>query len=208
MMINSIETIIYTIYFMIPGFVISEIIRAFSPGKKRSDGEKVLVYLGYSILNLGLWYWLFLSLREKLPNNASAYWLMLLLLVLGLSSLTGCILGFFSQKKLLRKTMEKLKISVEDPTPTAWEKKFSEMKKGCFLTVCIDDGSLIRGSFFKGSMASSDAEIMDIYLREEYTTDEDGNWVLVENSDGIWISAKSIKWISFMPAVEEDASEE
>ncbi len=201
MTFDSIDTIVYTAYFLIPGFVIAEVTNAITPGKRRTDAEKVIVYLGYSILNFACWFWTFNWLGNRFENKTSLYWLLLILLILSTAFITGCVVGFMRIHNPIRWLMGKLKISYEHPIPTAWEYKFSQMDKGEYLTVCLDDGTVIRGAFFNRSLASSDIKKTDIFLEEAYMF-EDGKWKAVEGSAGVWISSTAIKWISFLTEEE------
>ena len=65
MTIDSFESVIYTFQFVVPGYIISEIISAIMPQKKASEGEKLVQAIGYSVLNLALWHWLFMIIQEN-----------------------------------------------------------------------------------------------------------------------------------------------
>ena len=54
MTISSIEVVVYTAYFVLPGYVIYGIINSFVPMQIRSDAEKVLRFILYNLLNLVL----------------------------------------------------------------------------------------------------------------------------------------------------------
>ncbi len=196
MTFNSADAIVYTAFFLIPGFIISETINSIIPGKRRSDSEKALVYLGYSILNLGCWFWLFYLINGSISDKTALYWLLLIALVVCSGTITGCIIGVLKKYNPIRRFMKMLNIPVEHPIPTAWEYKFSQMNEGRYLAVCLNDDTMIRGSFYNKSIASSDIEKMDIYLEEAYLL-EDKKWKSVEGSDGVWIASGAIKWISF-----------
>ena len=197
MTLDSVDVIVYTAYFIIPGFITAETANAIIPGKRRTDAEKGLVFLGYSILNFGCWFWAFCLLNNQFQNKTAVYWLLLIALVLFAGFVTGCIIGFLSAHNPVRWIMRKIGISMEHPIPSAWEYKFSQMDEGRYLTVSIDDGTVIRGAFYNKSFASSDMEKMDIFLEEAYML-KDGQWKAVEGSDGVWISSGAIKWISFL----------
>lgn len=197
MMVNSIETIIYTIYFMIPGFIISNTINAFMPIGRQTEGDKALTYLGYSFLNLGFWFWAFQLFHKKYQGETAFYWLLLAVLVMGSSLITGCCIALLKKYNLSRKIMDSVNVNMKHTVPTAWEYKFSELEEGRYLTVCLDDGSKIQGAYFNKSLASTDLDNMDIYLQRVYRMNDNGQWEPESSDDGIWISAKAIKWITF-----------
>jgi hypothetical protein len=196
MIFDSVDVIVYTAYFLVPGFFIAEIMNAIMPGKRRSDAENVLVYLGYSILNFACWFWAYYLLDEHFKNRTFLYWLVLVMAAMTSAIITGCITGIIRMHNPIRWIIGKLGYPFEYPIPMAWDYKFSNMKEGRYLTVCLDDGSMIRGAFFNKSLASSDGQKMDIFLETVYML-ENEKWKPVEGSDGVWISSTAIKWISF-----------
>lgn len=206
-MLDSIEVVIYTSYFLLPGYLISEIAKHFIPTRNINDFEKTIRSLGYSILELALWYWLFAMIEQKYIDTPYKYWLILIIAVVGSSVLTGIIVGVIQQGKWLRKVMEFFDVQTDHPIPNGWDYKFSEIKTKRWVCVSLDNGTFIRGVFGSNSLASSVEGNHDLYLEEVYYMDEDMNWIKEERTDGIWISAESIKWINFYKdknGVEDD----
>ena len=74
MTISSIDVVIYTVYFLIPGFITAEIKNTIIPGKRRSEAEKTLVYLGYSVFNFGCWFWAIQLINNRFVNKTPLYW--------------------------------------------------------------------------------------------------------------------------------------
>jgi hypothetical protein len=196
-MIDSIDVVIYSAYFLVPGYIISEVIRHFMPDHDVNDFEKTIRCLGYSILELALWYWLFSIITNKYENNTYKYWLFLILTVLVTSFVTGIAVGIIRQSQLLRRGLRFFDIHMDHPVPTGWDYKFSETKTAKWLCICLDNDTFIRGKFGVKSLASSEHNNHDIYLEEVYRKEEDGTWKKEDRTDGIWISSGSIKWINF-----------
>ena len=96
MTINSIEVFIYTAYFLLPGYIISEIINCIVPSKKVSDAEKTIRCIGYSFLDLAIWFWLIRIVNKKVSDNW--YWFVLMLIVLISSVITGLTIGIIKKK--------------------------------------------------------------------------------------------------------------
>mgnify|MGYP007002631364 CR=1 FL=1 len=92
--------VVYTFQFIIPGYIISEIIGSIMPRKKYSDGEKIVQAIGYSILNVGIWYWLFKLLQEQLDFSSVWYWVLNTLAVVTTGGITGTILGVLRSKEI------------------------------------------------------------------------------------------------------------
>lgn len=42
MIVDNWETIIYTFQFIVPGYIISEVINSIKPGKKGTESEKII----------------------------------------------------------------------------------------------------------------------------------------------------------------------
>lgn len=65
MTINTYEAVVYTVIFLVPGFIIDEMVATLMPMKIYSDKTKSLKYIGYSVLNFTLWIWLFYFYQIK-----------------------------------------------------------------------------------------------------------------------------------------------
>lgn len=196
-MISSLDTVIYTAYFLVPGYIISEIVRCFMPAKNTNDFEKSVRCLGYSIVELAIWFWLFDLINNSFESHNWAYWLILVLSVIITSIVLGFVIGILRQKVPFKTFADKLKIKVEHPIPTAWDYKFFNCQENKWVCVNLDDDTCIRGLYGAKSFSSSDSEQRDLYLEEAYTKEEGEHWEKVESTDGVWISSKNIKWISF-----------
>lgn len=55
MTISTYEAVIYTVMFLVPGFIIDEIVATLMPMKIYSDAARTLKYIGYSVFNLTVW---------------------------------------------------------------------------------------------------------------------------------------------------------
>lgn len=198
MTIDSIDVVVYTAYFVLPGYIIYGIVNSFVPRKISNDGEKLLRFIFYSLLELALWFWLL----KCIDKASDTYWIKLLGAVLLTSFITGVVMGVFLKWNPVGQILRKLKIQIINPIPTAWDYKFSELKQGRRITVALLDDTFIRGKYYRDSMASSESDYKDIYLEEAWQLDDDNNWVRIEGTDGVWVSPNVIKWISFMEDVD------
>ncbi len=52
MTISTYEAVIYTVMFLVPGFIIDEIVATLMPMKIYSDAARTLKYIGYSVSQL------------------------------------------------------------------------------------------------------------------------------------------------------------
>ena len=58
MTLDNWETIVYTCIFLLPGFLIKEVIDSIVPPKFHNDVKFFFTCIIYSLLNLALWAWL------------------------------------------------------------------------------------------------------------------------------------------------------
>ena len=197
MTINSIDVVIYTAWFVLPGYVIVRVINTLCPGRKNSDAVNLLKSIGYSVINIALWGWLY-RICIELNNKAWWYYLILTLAVLITSSITGLSIGLIRYCGIIRWIILKIfKIQIEKPIPTAWDNIFSSRKNGCWVIVSLGNGKHIGGRYSTKSHASSDQEYRDLFLEETYEVDENG-WKKIPDTEGVWISPNEIKKIEFI----------
>lgn len=195
--INSIDVVFYTAIFLLPGYVVEEIIKSIMPKKQYSDGINFLRYLAYSIVNLALWPWVYFIINKyTLPTTAN-YWILLVLATVMTAIITGLVLGLIRKKEIIRKAFSKCGVQIEHPIPTAWDYKFSKTQEARWVIVRLANNEIIYGKFGIKSLASSDDRYRDLYLEEVYVPNKDKEWEISERSDGIWISANEIKSIEF-----------
>ena len=79
MTISTYEAVIYTVMFLVPGFIIDEIVATLMPMKIYSDAARTLKYIGYSVFNLTVWIWLFYIVKVNVDNSTVGYWVLLVL---------------------------------------------------------------------------------------------------------------------------------
>ena len=197
MTINSIDVVIYTAWFVLPGYIITRIINTLCPERKISDAINLLKCIGYSLIDIALWIWLY---KICIDCNNKAWWhyLLLTVVVVSTSTLTGLAIGLIRYCGFFRWLVLKVfKIQIEKPIPTAWDNIFSSRKFGCWVIVTLGNGKHIGGRFSTNSHASSDQDYRDLFLEETYEVDENG-WIKTPNTEGVWLSPDEIKKIEFI----------
>ena len=140
MTIDSIDVVFYTCIFLLPGYIIQEIITSLMPSKQYSDNIKLLRFLGYSILNLAVWSWLYMIVLDELKSDQSLHWILLSAITFITSCVTGFLIGIVRNNEWLRKIFSKIKIQIEHPIPTAWDYKFSKTKDLRWVIVSLSNG--------------------------------------------------------------------
>jgi hypothetical protein len=70
-LINSTKEIINALVFLVPGYIIEEVVEAFVPTKQRNDSKLLLRWILYSFINYAIWYlWgLKLILKRLSPDS-------------------------------------------------------------------------------------------------------------------------------------------
>lgn len=197
MQLESMETIFYTCIFLVPGYIIEELMRVVMPAKQNSEGIKLIRYLIYSIVNLAIWSWVYWLLITYLKSNALVYWILLVAITLCSAIITGFAMGLVRKQNIIRNIFSRFKIQIEHPVPTAWDYKFSEITDYNWLIIKLANGECVYGKYGCKSLASSDENYRDIYLEEIYTWEEGEDWKKVDGTEGVWINAEEIKSIEF-----------
>ena len=197
MTINTYDTILYTALFVVPGFLIDEIIRTIMPQKRLSAQTAILQYIKYSIINLTLWSWLFLLINGIKDECGVIYCLLISLTVILTSVVTVIGIGIIKKKEIIKNIFIKFGIQTKHPIPTAWEYKFSNTNEPKWVIITLSSGKIVRGLYGTSSFSSSDEQFRDIYLQEVYMQKSEGMWEKVDRSDGIWVSPKEISLIEF-----------
>ena len=195
MTISTYEAVIYTVMFLVPGFIIDEIVATLMPMKIYSDAAKTLKYI---VFNLTVWIWLFYLVKVNVDNSTVGYWVLLVLCLLLTSLISGVVIGLIRKFELLRKMFARFNINIMHPVPKAWDYKFSKIQVEKWVIITLENDKHIYGKFGYASLASSEKDERDIFLEEIYTLDEEEQWVKKERTDGVWIKASNIKIIEFI----------
>lgn len=191
------DIVIYTAWFVLPGYIITRIINTLCPARRASDAINLLKCIGYSLLDVALWIWLY-KICIDCNNEAWWYYLRITIVVALTSALTGLLLGLIRYCECIRwLIINVFNIQIEKPIPTAWDNIFSTRKNGCWVIVSLGNGKQIGGRFATKSHASSDQDYRDLFLEETYEVDENG-WKKVNNTEGVWISPSEIKKLEFI----------
>ena len=94
-------------------------------------------------------------------------------------------------------------INLIELEPSAWDYKFSKIEAE-WVIVTLTDDSVIAGFMGGLSFASSNEGERDIYINEVYKIDDDNNWKIQTDTNGILIKAENIKYIEFFKRKEKE----
>lgn len=196
-MIDSINTIIYTCIFLLPGGIINGIVRRISPSYYLTSPQQLILWLGYSVCNNAIWSWSYITLYKNVSSKSISFWILLIIIIIITSTLTGIILGLIRDKDVVRKLAGKIGVSIEHPIPTAWDYVLSKQKASCYMIVALVDGTKYYGYFGYNSFASSNNMMRDIYLENVYKLNDKKEWI-IEPGRSILVNSNQISSIEII----------
>jgi len=193
--IDSIDIVVLTCQFVLPGYIVREVLSSVLPQKQISEGAHILEAIGYSILNFTLWCWLFQIVHVHLKCRPALYLFTTAASVCITSCLTGMAIGIIRAKQIFRSILQKIGINLTHPIPIAWDYKFSE-NKSYWVEVTVSNGKTLRGLYSSRSFSSSDPAFRDLYIEALYLKEND-TWKRQAQTAGVWISPEEIRYIKF-----------
>ena len=196
MVADSFDVIFYTAIFILPGFMMANIIDAANPTTSKSEGVSALRYLGYSIIQCACCSWLYKWVLPSKELHPVRFWLLWLAITLVGGTLLGIICAAIKQNNVAKSLLKKIHIRSLHPTPTAWDYIFSQEKSG-YLIVTLTDNTKVYGWYSTNSFTASKDGEHDIYIEKQYSCSADGEWMCISDSAGIYIPANQVKYIEF-----------
>lgn len=194
-MIESLDTVLFTVICVAPGYYMAKIIDAINPTEKKEFYSTSVRWIVLSLLNLSYSMWLFKLLSSFKNLSNTLFWLILPLGVSFIGSILALLLAWFKHKQILRILFKKSKISPTHSIPYAWDYAFHNSFSH-FIVVTLIDGSQIFGWYSTNSIASSEPDQRDIFIEKTYSYND--TWKEIEPSEGIWIRGDQIRAIEFL----------
>jgi hypothetical protein len=191
---STFNAVIYTVSFLVPGFLIDLTVSRFFYKKSEQVPLLLLRFLTYSCLNHVPWIFSYLLFRDRVALDNSVFLAIIFVFIIFISPLfLGSTLGLG------------LKTLLGSGFPSAWDYQFSRINEPLWVLVTLKDGSQIAGLFGKNSFAaSSESSERDLYLEDVYQLSEDNPWQPVTGTAGILIKAEEICYIEFWKDIKED----
>jgi hypothetical protein len=182
--IDQIETAIFAISLMGPGFLILFGRSRFLTGRMISVSQSAFEYLMVSSVYFAFAYPIFRLVSE--PTYLAS-----MIFLFGAPLSVGVAIGFFSQKQLFRKSLAYLKMNTVHSSPTAWDFMFNDRRGFAWVIVSLNSGRKFFGVFGPESLASSDMAHRDLYIEnicdEEFKPIEENG-----RKRGVWINESEI----------------
>ncbi|MGI8382540.1 DUF6338 family protein [Priestia megaterium] len=205
MTISNFNVLFLTLSFVIPGFIIDSIYRKCVPKKDEQGQSALLRFLWYSCFNHGIWlcliYYLYrIKFYEKHLISLGIIWIFITFVS---PIILGFLLSYLQNRDIIRNIIQRLGINPIHTVPTSWDYVFSNLSGESWVTIYLEDGTILHGSFSHRSFASSIPTEKDIFLEKLYLVDEEtGDWSEVTHSKGVWIKGDNIKLIEFVKGGE------
>lgn len=202
MTVDSLDAVFLTAIFILPGFIMNGIIDKMNPPKRHSEGIFFLKYLAYSIINCACWSWLYTIILQASAEHHIVLWVLLVATTIVGSTVLAIIISVLKQKNIAGVILQKMKLNPIHSTPSAWDYYFSKLKPS-FVIITMTDGSVLRGWYSGESFSSSDYEERDIFVERSYRIDDNGNWILDQESEGFYVPKDQIRFIEFKRGADD-----
>lgn len=196
MIVENIESILYTCVFLLPGYIINLILDKVTPVTKSSEPKYLFSCLYYSVLTFGVFSGVYQILFRFINNSGIMYWVLIVFVSTVGSVCIGYSIAYCRRKKILEKILPSKEINAFNPIPTAWDYCF-EKQVGGNVVVTLTDGAIVYGLYSVNSFASSEADERDLFIEKVYKKNNKGE--LIENKEctGVLISKNVISTIEF-----------
>jgi Family of unknown function (DUF6338) len=205
--LKAVENFQLVVFFVVPGLIALFVRSRFIAGRKPSITENLLVFIVLSLFYYSFTvFFIDRALAVRDPWIAQAFiWISLVLLG---PALFGFILGIAAQREWFTRFANWFGLAIVHIIPAAWDWRFSSIpREGLFVMVTLTSGERVAGLFRANSFASSDMSERDLYIEEEYTVTDQGEWQARPERVGILISAKEIRYIEFWNPTNPEQAE-
>ena len=199
MTLDSVDTLFFTLAFLVPGFIMHKAVALSVPQRSENWHLLFLRFLALSCVNYALWSWLVYLIYKWAPFGKYAWlaavaWFWIIFVAPGS---IGVLLGYLNSKDVIRRGLQRLGFTPLHSIATSWDYKFSRVTQERWVSVTLKDGSTVCGLFGSSSFASSAPAERDVYLERVYHVIE-GSWQPIERQDGILIAGDQIRYIEFI----------
>ena len=198
---ETLEMVLYTAIFIVPGFVMAQIIDSINPKAKTEYGYHAIrcFYLSLIADISGCWIVCLLrNIKDSIP--AQLYWIFLCSSMMLFSSVVAVLLGSLKHSQLWRRILSKLGIYSSHTIPYAWDYAF-EQKDFFYVYITLIDGAQIYGLYYFNSFASSEPDDRDIFLEKVFDVTTENDIVELKeriNTKGMLTRGNQISSIEFL----------
>lgn len=197
MSIESIDVVLYTCTFLLPGFIIKSVMDTLIPPVKFNETKYFLSCLFYSIINCAICSWIYILLLNNFEMQSVWFWILLVVITIIAAIVVALCISVIKQKNIVGCIFSKFNINSINYVPTAWDFYFSKQNES-WVIVTLKSEKTIYGKYSVNSFASSDSEERDLYIEQTYKYIEEQPWGVDNTSNGILISKDEIETIEFL----------
>ena len=202
---STFNAVIYTVCFLVPGFLMDWTVSRFFSKKSEQVPLILLRFLTFSCVNYVVWIFIYLLSWDKSFLTNPAFLAVIFPLIIFISPFfLGLIFGVTSQQQLVERGLANLGFRMLSGFPTAWDYKFGRINEPLWVVITLKDGSRVAGGFGKNSFASTEPSERDLYLESVYQYSEENPWQPITDTSGILIKAEEIRYIEFLNDSTED----
>lgn len=198
MVFTSFEAVFYSAVFLLPGYIIKNVLDRLLPPPKYSDAKYFMVCFFFSTLNFVIFGWAYSLVRARVFICSLWYWILPSFISLGGAFILALLIGRIRQKGWMQTLLSELNPNY--PYPTAWDYWFSKSEP-FWVIVTLTNGDKIYGKYGRESYAASYVSGHDLYLESIYSIETMKNsnlkWNEVAGDKGILILGDTIKCIEF-----------
>jgi hypothetical protein len=194
--LDSIEGLQLVFAFLLPGFVASWVLSAFTARKSLAGEAALLRYLALSTINFAICYW---PLRAAgIRSDSEAGWLFWGVTLVLSPSVLALLFAANNQFGWSQKLLGLVGLKMMHATDSAWDYAFSRWGRDRWLIVTLKNEKIVAGLTGKDSFASSISEERDLFIQEMWRYDCDTNTITaLDKPRSILICRDEISTVEF-----------
>lgn len=174
-----------------PGLIILGIRSRFKEGAPADLRDKTFNYGAISVAYLALSFPMF----HADTGIYLASWLWQLCLYFAWPCAIGLLVVYADNSKWFYKACKRLGLRPSHHIPAAWDYAFSNMQRGTYVLVRLNDGTEFAGLMGTSSFASSTRDERDLLIQEVWKMPKTGPWERVSPPRSVLLCGKDIQFI-------------
>jgi len=200
----KLQTLIFALYFVVPGFVILKVHEHIIPSERRNWGEALIELFGYSFFNLLICVLLaplvnaitpIINIPRLLSNTSSIDYPQTFVV----SFIVPAIIGFLSAITIKSTSFHGITRGMFlHPIPTAWDHMFGRRAENYFILFHLKSGVKLGGFYGKNSFVSAFPNEQEIYVEEVWIIE--GESQKIEGTAGAFIKMQECSHIELFIA--------
>lgn len=194
--------VVFTLAFLVPGFVWSAVLAMLIPRRPRQAEIHFIEFFTLSCINNAAWLWLFVYffITNYVSREPLKFSLWILVALFVSPAVLALVSGALAQRDWPGRFLRSLGFRTVHHLRSAWDWHFSRQQR-LWVVVTLRDNSVIYGYFGYKSFAGDEPK--DLYLEGVYEQTQSG-LVEVENTYGAFITENQISAVEFYKVEGEE----